>query len=355
MKLTLSILLLFLSLQLQAQIPLDSIIELRKSQPSKAIIEIDKLLFAKETQDSLFPYLHRESGYAYQNLNDIEKAIAFLEKAKEGFHPKSQAEQLLNVEIQLSTNFSRLNRQSDAIQYANNALQRAEELNNKELIVKANDNIPYVYFMLGQLDKAISYLQASEAYHLENNNRAELSATYNNLAILYRNQGDFLTCISYNQKSLAINRALEDLTSVAKSYNNLGIVHNQLNNTEEATSYFKKAIALNDSLEINNSNPLISLAHLQQQQNEYQNEESTLLKALEFEEKTGRLDVQKSLYQSLLKNSLEQNNLRLAQNYQSTIERIDAELAQRQKEENLQLIDTHKQLLENELKWREQQ
>ena len=261
----------------------------------------------------------------------------------------------MNVEIQLSNNFSRLNKQSEAIQYGNKALQRAEELKNKELVVKANDNMSYVYFKLGQLDKAISYLQVSKAYHLEHNNQAELSVNYNNLAILYRNKGDLQRCISYNQKSLAINRKLKDMASVAKSYNNLGIVYNQLNNTEKATSYFTKAISLNDSLKINNSNPLISLARLQHQQNDLQDEEKTLLKALELEEKTGRLDMQKSLYQSLLNNSLEQNNPLIAKIYQSIIERIDAELALRQKEENLQLIDTHKQLLENELKWREQQ
>ncbi|RXG32337.1 tetratricopeptide repeat-containing sensor histidine kinase [Leeuwenhoekiella marinoflava] len=355
MKLTLYIFLLLFSLQLQAQINLDSIVVLRKNQPQNAIIEIDKLLFSKRTADSLIPYLHKESGYAYQNLNDIDKAITLLEKAKNGFNPKTQAEQLMNVEIQLSNNFSRLNKQSEAIQYGNKALQRAEELKNKELVVKANDNMSYVYFKLGQLDKAISYLQVSKAYHLEHNNQAELSVNYNNLAILYRNKGDLQRCISYNQKSLAINRKLKDMASVAKSYNNLGIVYNQLNNTEKATSYFTKAISLNDSLKINNSNPLISLARLQHQQNDLQDEEKTLLKALELEEKTGRLDMQKSLYQSLLNNSLEQNNPLIAKSYQSIIERIDAELALRQKEENLQLIDTHKQLLENELKWREQQ
>lgn len=355
MKPILNILLLVLSLQLQAQISLDSIVELRKNEPTKAVIEIDKLLFAKPSQDTLLPYLYKESGYAYQNLNDIEKSITFLKKAQQGFDAQTQTEQLINVEIQLSNNFSRLNQQSNAIQYATNALQRAEELSNKALTVKANDNLSYVYYMLGKLDKAISYLKVSETYHLENNNRAELSVIYNNLAILYRNKGDLQTCLSFNQKSLAINRELNDQASVAKSYNNLGLVYNQLNDTEKAKSYYKQAIALNDSLGINNSNPLISLARLQHQQDDYLNEEETLLNALEIEKETGRLDVQKSLYQSLLKNSLEQNKSLVAQSYQSSIERIDAELNQRQKEENLQLIDTHKQLLENELKWRKQQ
>lgn len=355
MKLALSISFLLLSLQLKAQINLDSIVSLRKNQPTNAIIEIDKLLYSKNTADSLIPYLYKESGYAYQNLNDLDKSIALLEKAKEGFNPKTQVEQILNIEIQLSNNFSRLNKQTEAIKYGNKALQRAEELNNKGLIVKANDNISYVYFMLGQLDKAISYLQVSEAHHSKTNNQESLSITYNNLAILFRNKGDFQSCISYNQKSLAINLKLNDMAAVAKSYNNLGIVYNQLGNREQATAYFTKAIALNDSLKISNSNPLISLATLQQQQNDFQNEERTLLKALEMEEKTGRLDVQKSLYQSLLKNSLEQNDPFMARNFQATIERIDAELVQRQKEENMQMIDTHKQLLENELKWRKQE
>ncbi|MCH7399704.1 tetratricopeptide repeat protein [Belliella sp. DSM 107340] len=355
MKIISYLLFLFFGLQVQAQVSLDSIIELRNNHPSKAIIEIDKLLFAKEMQDSLLPYLHRERGYAYQNLNDIEKSIDFLEKAQKGFDAKTQAEELLNVEIQLSNNFSNLNKQTDAIKYANSALQRAEVLNNKELIVKANDNISYVYFKLGQLDKAIAYLQISEQYHKKNKNLAELSITYNNIAILYRNKGDLQACIRYNEKSLALNFELKDLASVAKSYNNLGIVYNQLNNTEEATTYFTKAIALNDSLGIKNSNPLISLALLQHQKKEYKNEQETLLKALEIEQQTGRLDIQKSIYQSLLKNSLELNIPNIAQRYQVSIEHIDTQIMQRQRQENLQLIDTHKQLLENELKWREQQ
>ena len=355
LKPILIILFLVISLQLQAQFSFDSIVELRKKQPSKAIIEIDKLLYAKDIQDSLIPYLYKESGYAHQNLNDLEKSNTLLKEAKQRFDAQTQANQLINVEIQLSNNFSRLNQQSEAIKYATKALQRAEELNDKALIIKANDNLSYVYYRLGKLDKAVSYLKVSETYHLENNNQAELSVVYNNLAILYRNMGDLQACLSYNQKSLGINRKLNDQASVAKSYNNLGLVYNQLNDTEKSKAYYKQAIALNDSLGINNSNPLISLAKLQHHQGDYLQEEKNLQKALDIEKRTGRLDVQKSIYQSLLKNSLAQKKAIMAKTYQSTIERIDAELNQRQKEENLQLIETHKQLLENKLKWREQQ
>ena len=346
---------LIFSLSVYAQNELEAIIQLRKTDPTTSIIEIDQLLFANETQDTLKAYLLREKGYAYQRLNDLDNSTIFLKKASHSFNAKTQTKQLINVEIQLSNNLAQLNKQHDAIKYASLALQRAEERNDKTLILKANENLSYVYYMLGKLDQAIDYLQVSEKFHLKNNNLQELSAIYNNLAILFRNKGDFQKSVDYNEKSLALNQQLNDLPSVAKSYNNLGIVYHQLNNIQKATSFFEKAIALNDSLLISNSNPLISLANLQQQQTDYVGEEISLRKALTLEEETGRLDVQKSIYKSLLSNSLEQNNNQKAKFYQSNIERIDSKDERRQKEENLQLIETHKQLLDNELKWRAQE
>lgn len=343
-----------LVLQVHAQVSFDSLIQLRNSVPLEALIAADKLLYAPATPDSLIPYLNREKGYALQTLKDLPKSIEFLEKSRDGFLQSGSWEQVFHIEIQLSSNYAQLDQQVEALQFATSTLQIAEKLQKTEWIIKSNENFSYVYYLLGELDEAISYMEKSETYHQQQHNTKELSITYNNLAILHRNKGNYSRSLEYDQKAMQLNRQLNDQIALSNSFNNQGNTYLLLSQNKKAVDFFEKAIAINDSLGINNSNPIRSLASINNQQGDYLAELALLKKALKLEKNTGRLDYQKTIYQSLLKNQLILGQTTDAATYQTEIERIDKELSARQNDEKLQLVETSRQILENELKWQQE-
>jgi len=137
--------------------------------------------------------------------------------------------------------------------------------------IKDTDGIGSVYLNIGVLyafqmnfDNAIRYYELSlQHYHFSKNKKGK-GAVLNNLGSIYRQQKKYSEAIESYNKALALKEEISDTAGMSRAYSNLGLVYQYMGEYSKAEKYHLESIRL-DSLSANQYNlvsSFISLAQL---------------------------------------------------------------------------------------------
>lgn len=154
---------------------------------------------------------------------------------------KMQSVECLNAMASLFETIGDLPR---TIKHYREAIQIAQELENKEVVAFLYNNIGITYRLLGD------YAKAKESYHNalsiepKGEYAEQISYAYNNLGIIYEQEGAYDLGIESYEKSIAIKEQYNDLKGLATGFINLGNLYRRINRDSEALEVFQKALAI---------------------------------------------------------------------------------------------------------------
>lgn len=151
--------------------------------------------------------------------------------------------------------FSNLDKQKEALEYANKALKVFQDLKDDDQIAGAYINVGNCYYNQYDANNALENYKNAEKISIKTNNLDNLSFVYNNIGSVYiEDKGDTIQGLNYLKKSIEIRTKLKDLNGLIFSYNNIANIYIGLKKFDLAEENMKKAKQF--AIEANNDREL---------------------------------------------------------------------------------------------------
>lgn len=138
-------------------------------------------------------------------------------------------------------------KQKIAFNYALEAEELAQALNNKYEESRAKENLGWIYYRQGQWQKSFDY--STDAYKLamESDNLEEAARVLNSLGALYFEQHDYAMAIVQFKKAYEISNKVGDTYTMIRSLNNVGLNFLELDELDSALTYAYRSIKINEN------------------------------------------------------------------------------------------------------------
>jgi len=171
-----------------------------------------------------------------------------LDSLKKGIETHTQKDTIrINYLIGIGKYILRTEKEN-ALKYANEAVEIAEELNKPPVQIKAYIHLGKLYNMQKRYISAINYYQKAMVLCKQIQDTINLAEIYFGLATIYRYQERYEKAEQYNNRALAIiNHAKYDALR-SKIYNNMGILYDRQKNYGKAIEYYEKSLAIKEKL-----------------------------------------------------------------------------------------------------------
>ncbi len=150
--------------------------------------------------------------------------------------------------LQLSTEYED-NLFDYSINYAEQALELALKLKNKDFETEAIGRIGSAYISASQFGKALEYYQKYKIISEKANDRQKMSNAYVNIGYIYKQWADFNTAIEFYLKALKIAEETGDKYSKINSYENIGLIYTDWGKLDKALENLQKALSISNELD----------------------------------------------------------------------------------------------------------
>jgi CHAT domain-containing protein/Tfp pilus assembly protein PilF len=179
------------------------------------------------------------------NINDYSKSIEYLEKALLiSKQIKIDNFILLNINIQYAFAYEGLKRYIEAIMKFKEALNLAQEMGNKEMMLVCHMSISFDYIDLKEYWNCIQHLETAVQLAEELGIKRYLEGCYYGLGVVYNYQFQYQKAITYLEKALPLKIELGDKRGESDCYLSLSSANNNLSNYQKAITYLEKALPL---------------------------------------------------------------------------------------------------------------
>ncbi len=273
-----------------------------------AIAKIDSLGKTDNCSDHQMGILYYEKG---RNLGHLEKdveAVASLKKALELFEKENDLKFIAKTNMLLGNSNAFLSKTKIASEHTLAALELFKKIGDKRGEAKALNSLGHLQLLSDNSDKALKYVIQASAIQLKINEYEELSATYNNI----------------------------------------GYIYEQIEDYEAAKEYYQKAILLNKENDRPDTNALRNLGYLHLNNNEIDTCRLLYLKALKVEEQTGKLSIQKEIYDVLLEASIKDKSFENSFEYIKKRDSVNELLVKWDNGEKIKMVENQYELIAKE-------
>jgi signal transduction histidine kinase/Flp pilus assembly protein TadD len=223
-------------------------------------------------------------AFLLSKISEYERAISLYEQTADFFISQKQYDKAADIYWEISLNYARLYKYSEANQYSKKIIALKNKLNDSKIISSAYNDLGLIFWKLGELDSAVTYINKSLTIAKNRDDSISLAKRYNNLGVIYWRKGDIENAYKYYSESLVIREAIDDKQSVTKVLNNLALVFQRLNYFDLAESYINRALKI--SREINDpigiSYSLRRLGNLYLIMNDLDQAEKLLLESIDI-------------------------------------------------------------------------
>jgi len=274
----------------------------------KTILKIDSLTRVNNYPIHQTGLLYYEKG---RNLGHLEKdveAIVSLEKALTIFKKENNRKFIAKTNMLLSVSNGFLSKKEKALKHITIALNIYREIEDKKGEATSLNSLSHIEYQYNNFDKAITYLKQASVIQLEVNDNAALAA----------------------------------------SYNNIGYVLEQTKLNDSAIVYYKKAIQLNKKIKRLNSDPQRNLGYLYATNKKPEKSKSLYLEALKIEEQSGKLALQKDIYDALLEISIKDKSFENSLLYVAKRDSVSELHSTLENEEKIKLVENQYLLITSE-------
>ncbi len=181
-------------------------------------------------------------AFPFEQIQGQSKADSLLNLLK-----SSKKQEKIAVLHQLTRHFISSNG-TLALEYTDDAIALAEELNMPEEKATALKNKGTVYFYMGRYRFAEEfYLEAIEIFELAGNLNGA-AKVYNNMGVINSRLGNYEKSLEYYQRSMNIKEILGDKQGIAATANNIGEIHKFKGDYQNALFNYQKSYELKKEL-----------------------------------------------------------------------------------------------------------
>jgi len=172
---------------------------------------------------------------------NLDKALKYCRKIKD----KDNESLIL---MSMGNLYGDMGKWDKAIEYFQNSLLIAEELNNLKRKARIIKNIGLVYLFKG--DTSAGYSNLKESLKICKEIKAEdiYAMVLNNIGIYYDMIGEWKKAINYYKKGLSIYEKHKNIIQISNTMGNLGFAYSSINNSKLAIYYLKESIKLSDKI-----------------------------------------------------------------------------------------------------------
>lgn len=299
-----------------------------------------------DTEKKLSAYY--ELGKLYELNNLSREAVDIYEKALNFVDADGKfEEELPKLCFLLGTAYLEIGYNNKSLPILYRGFNIAEKYNQKEISARILISIGVLYYYLDDIEQALYYYNQALNYVDEMDNDLGKSIVLNNIANIYQVKGDASSAINYYTKALDIQKTVKDTSSIcnimvnmasvyiatgkfdkaeellteadnlaaiigdkeqlAMVFVNKGLMHSAIDNYYIAQSMFDKALAIASENDMKNVELEIlkTMESFYGKYKRYENAYNTLKKisAIEIETKTKELNIDRSRYDAIYKNS----------------------------------------------------
>lgn len=157
-----------------------------------------------------------------------------------------------------------------ALDFANQCLQTAQELEDTEATGRAMNMLGVLYWHTGEYNSALGWYMQSLALLKEADNRLEMSEVLNNLGLIYTSLGDYDKAFEYCISALLIKQDAGDKMGESHSLLNLGNLYMYQGDAEKALEHYLECLYIQEEISDRDgrSHTLLNLAEVYLQLNE---------------------------------------------------------------------------------------
>jgi tetratricopeptide (TPR) repeat protein len=170
-----------------------------------------------------------------------------------------------------------------ALGYTREALNLANEIDDKRGMAASYNNLGVAYRNQGALDKALEYYMTSMRLYTDLGNKEGIATTKNNIANIYSIKKDYGQAMKYLEESNEILKEVGDQYKLIGSMNNLGNLYSDIQLYEKAQKYFSEAYQASEKAGAKFADPLNNLGNLYFKQGNYDKAVEKYMEALTIE------------------------------------------------------------------------
>ncbi len=260
----------------------------------------------------------------YQALIEYAQQMLVLAKELENKKRMSQAHSNLGLA------YSGLNDYEQAQEHQQQTVQLAQEIDNKGLWAQTLSSLATTEQVLGDYEAALEHYQQALAVHQQVGNHQWEAGTLCYMADLYQQQGEYSQALQALKQALPIAQQIQDRNEEAICLRLLGDVHQAQGEYEQALVLYQQALHINKELGGRQGEAvnLSCIGNIHQAQGKYEQALALYQQALQIEQALGRRQGEAVVRQQMASVYLAQNDMDRAwahlQAAQQTLEALKA-------------------------------
>lgn len=170
-----------------------------------------------------------------EDNSDVVKNEIDPEKKISGYLELSEKQRTRNYEM--------------AVKYADTALVLSQELENSELLYKAEFALGYAYYSGNNFESALLHFTNSLEISRNTANRYGEAASLNRIGNTYQLMGKYQDAMNFYDQALVINRETDNTIEIARTLTNQGSIFRLYGNYEKAINVHLEALELYEGVE----------------------------------------------------------------------------------------------------------
>jgi tetratricopeptide (TPR) repeat protein len=170
-----------------------------------------------------------------------------------------------------------------ALSYTREALNLANEIDDKRGMAASYNNLGVAYRNQGALDKALEYYMTSMRLYTELDNKEGIATTKNNIANIYSIKKDYGQAMKYLEESHEMLKQSGDQYKMIGSMNNLGNLYSDIQLYEKALKYFSEAYQASEKAGARFADPLNNIGNIFFKQGNFDKAVEKYMEALTIE------------------------------------------------------------------------
>ena len=216
------------------------------SKPGVAMLYADSVEAQSEREDYKEGiYRAREiKARALKKKANYEGAINYFDKAIAIANEIDQSGLKASCYYEIGDIYMILKKYPSAIDNFDRALRFEDEIDSPELLASLYTGLWMVYWIQNDFSKALSFQEKAVKLYRNNQQNKEVLSILNQIGKTFRRTEELDQALEYYQNSLHINESQGGGADIAKTLYNIGEIYFLQNNYHNASKYFGKAIDL---------------------------------------------------------------------------------------------------------------
>jgi len=209
-----------------------------------------------------------------------------------------------------------------ALTHMQEALALDRQLGDESIIAVDLNIIGRIYESMGMFDKAVQYLEQALETDRKLNQEDKIAIRYNSLGLIYKSWGKYPTALEYFDKALVIDKKLRNHEKVALRQANMGSVYLEMGQPDKAIAFLEQGLVYFEKNEMPsyNANILNDLGRAYLRKKEFRKAEESFVRSVKYSKAEGMNVFLKNSLENLSSLYNESGNYQMA--YQTLLEAV---------------------------------